>query len=73
MRICSRSATSTAPAALTNADVQALLTLLKSGGGSLAAVPEPASLVLLAALPGLALAVVLRQVSYSRYGLVRCQ
>ena len=34
---------------VTNADVQALLNLLKSGGGSVAAVPEPASLVLLLA------------------------
>ena len=32
---------------ITNADLQALLTLLKSGGGSLAAVPEPASVVLM--------------------------
>jgi len=32
-----------------NADLQALLSLLQSGGGSNAAVPEPASLVLLAA------------------------
>ena len=31
-----------------NADLQALLNLLKSGGGSAAAVPEPASIVLLA-------------------------
>ena len=29
-----------------NADLQALLNLLKSGGGSLAAVPEPSSLAL---------------------------
>ena len=43
---------------VTNADLQALLTLLKSGGGSLAAVPEPASIVLLAfALAALAFAV----------------
>ena len=33
----------------TNADLQALLDLLKSGGGSSDSVPEPASLVLLAA------------------------
>ena len=34
---------------VTNADMQALLNLLKSGGGSVAAVPEPASLGLLLA------------------------
>jgi hypothetical protein len=33
---------------VTNADLQALLTLLKSGGDSLAAVPEPGSMVLMA-------------------------
>ena len=32
--------------AITNADLQALLTLLKSGGGSLAGVPEPTSMEL---------------------------
>ena len=47
---------------LNNADLQALLTLLKSGGGSVAAVPKPASVVLLAlALLGLAFAVVRRR------------
>ena len=46
---------------LNNADVQALLNLLKSGGGSLAAVPEPASIVMMAlALPLLAFAVTRR-------------
>ena len=34
---------------VTNADLQGLMTLLASGGGSVAAVPEPASGVLLAA------------------------
>jgi hypothetical protein len=47
---------------LNNADLQALLTLLKSGGDSLAAVPEPGSMVLMAlALPGLAFAVFRRR------------
>jgi hypothetical protein len=34
--------------AVNNADLQALLNLLKSGGGSVAAVPEPASIALIA-------------------------
>ena len=44
---------------VSNADVQALLTLLKTGGGSVAAVPEPASIALMAlALPCFAFAIV---------------
>jgi hypothetical protein len=47
---------------LNNTDLQALVNLLKSGGGSVAAVPEPASIVLLALpLPGLAFAAVRRR------------
>ena len=47
---------------VTNADVQALLNLLKAGGGLLAAVPEPESITLIAcALPGLAFVVARRR------------
>ena len=44
-----------------NADINALIGLLRSGGGSLAAVPEPTSIVLMVlALPGIAFAAVRR-------------
>ena len=59
---------------VTNADAQSLLDLRCSGGGSLAAVPEPASNALIAmALPGLVLAVVRRRGSSLSYGKSRCQ
>ncbi len=59
--------------ALTNADLSALIGLLRSGGGSLATVSEPASIWLLAfALPGLAFAFVRRGGSLP-CGMSRCQ
>lgn len=58
---------------VTNADLQALLTVLKADGGSLAAVPEPQSIVLLAlALPGVAFAVVRRSGNKLQCSLSRC-
>ncbi len=46
--------------AFTNADVQALLDDLKSGGGSPAAVPEPSAICLLAIAAAISLLVVRR-------------
>ena len=55
---------------VSNRDIQALLNLLKSGGSSLTAVPEPATLVLVALfLPGFAFAAFGRLYSDSRCGL----
>jgi hypothetical protein len=49
---------------ITNTDIQALITSLKAGGGSVAAVPEPASIWLLAlALPWFAFAAIRRRSS----------
>ena len=55
---------------VSNRDMQALLNLLKSGGSSLTAVPEPTSVVLVALfLPGLAFAAVSRRDSEPRCGI----
>jgi hypothetical protein len=45
----------------TNADMQGLLSLLASGGGSATAVPEPSSLLLMALAAGFATVAVLRR------------
>jgi T5SS/PEP-CTERM-associated repeat protein len=60
--------------AVTNADINALIGLLRTGGGSLAPVPEPTSNVLIVmALPGIAFAVVCRRGRSSQCRDVRCQ
>ena len=59
---------------VTNSDLQPLLNLLKSSGGSLAAVPEPTCVELLAlALPGLVLAIARRRSSTVRCARSRCK
>jgi hypothetical protein len=57
---------------ITNADINALIGLLRTGGGSLAPIPEPASNVLtVMALPGVAFAVVCRRGKSSQHRQVR--